>query len=82
MITDGKKWHYLAVKILSALLRRITIIMKTFTQLKKHYNLCKNHDYRYVEMHKEDKTLLTYNTKEKYLKFHLFMLTHSPCLKK
>ena len=24
MITDGKKWHYLAVKKLSALLRRIT----------------------------------------------------------
>ena len=24
MITDGKKWHYLAVKILSALFRRVT----------------------------------------------------------
>ena len=83
MITDGKKWHYVAVKILSALLWGITIIMKTFILLKKHYNQCKNHDYRYVEMHKEDNKTLTYNSKEKYIKLHLlFMLTHSPCLKK
>ena len=28
MITDGKKWHYLAVKKLSALLRGITCLKK------------------------------------------------------
>ena len=83
MITDSKKWHYVALKILSALLRGITIIMKAFILLKKHYNQCKNHDYRYVEMHKEDNKTLTYNPKEKYIKLHLlFMLTHSPFLKK
>ena len=32
MITDGEKWHYLAVKSLSALFRGITvIILETFT---------------------------------------------------
>ena len=32
IITDGKKWHYLAVKSLSALFRGITgITMETFT---------------------------------------------------
>ena len=32
MIADGEKWHYLAVKSLSALFRGITVpIMETFT---------------------------------------------------
>ena len=26
--------------------------------LKKHYNVCKNHDYCYVEMPKEDNKIL------------------------
>ena len=63
MITDDEKSHYLGVKSLSALLRGITgnnngdfyclnyfcsyITEKT---LKKHKNLCENHDYCYVEM--------------------------------
>ena len=58
MITDVKKWHCLAVKKLSALLRGITSNHKgdfyclnyfhsyrTENKLKKHYYLCKNHDY-------------------------------------
>ena len=61
MITDGKKWHYLAVKSLSALFRGITSNQKedfyclncfcsyiTDNKLKKHKNLCENHDYCYV----------------------------------
>ena len=58
MINDGKKWHYLAVKSLSALLRGIKSNHKedfhclncfhsytTKNKLKKHENVCKNHDY-------------------------------------
>ena len=64
MITGGKKWHYLTVKT-SVLLRGVTskhvgdfyclncfhILQKK--KLKKHYNVCKNHDYCYVEVHKK-----------------------------
>ena len=58
MITDGKKWHYLAVKILSALFRGITSYNKgdfyclnffhshsTENKLKKHEKVCNDYDY-------------------------------------
>ena len=58
MITDGQKWHYLAVKKLSALLRGITSnnngdlyclncfhSYSTKEELKKHKNVCENHEY-------------------------------------
>ena len=67
IITDGKKWHYLAVKNLSALIRGITSNHKedvfclncfhsytTKNKLNKHYNVCEDHDYCYVEMCYED----------------------------
>ena len=63
MITDGKKWHYLAVKSLSALLRGVTSKhvgdfyclncfhpYSTENKLTKYKNVCKNHDYYYVEI--------------------------------
>ena len=63
MITFGEKWHYLAVKKLSALLRGITskhdgkfLCLNCFhsytakNKLGEHYNVCKYHDYHYVEM--------------------------------
>ena len=81
MITDGKKWHYLTVKSLPALLRRITSKNNgdfyclncfhsfiTENKLKKHYNVCKNYDYCYVEMPKEDNKILIYNHGEKSMK--------------
>ena len=56
MITDGKKWHYLAVKNLSALLRGITgnnngdfyylNCFRSYTtknKLEKHKNVCDNY---------------------------------------
>ena len=71
MITDGKKWHYLAVKKLSALLRGITSInngdfhclncfhsYSTKEKHKKHKNVCVNHDYYYVEIPKEDNKIV------------------------
>ena len=63
MITDGKKWHYLAAKILSALIRGITPnhngdfcclncfhLYNTKYKLKKHERVC---NYCYVEMPKK-----------------------------
>ena len=57
MITDGEKWHYLAVKSLPSLLRGITsnhngdiyclncfYSYRTDNALKKHERLCNNHD--------------------------------------
>ena len=81
MITDGEKWHYLAVKKLSALLKGKTSkhdgdfyclnclhSYRTENKLKKHYNVCQNHDYCYVEMPKEDNKILKYNHGEKSTK--------------
>ena len=82
MITDDKKWHYLAVKALPALFRGITSKHKedfyylncfhsfrTKNELKKHYNVCKNYNYCYVEMPEEDNKILKYNHGEKSMKF-------------
>ena len=81
MITDGKKWHYLAVKGLSALLRGIkskyegdfyclnfVYLFRTKNKLKKQQNVCENHDYCYVEMPKKDNKMLKYNHGEKSMK--------------
>ena len=78
MITDGRKWHYLAVKNLSALFRGITSTnngdfycinclhsLRTKTKLKTHKNVCENHDFYYVEMPKEDNKILKFNHGEK-----------------
>ena len=81
MITDGKKWHYLAVKSVSALLRGITSnhnggfyclncfhSSSTKNKLKKHEKVRNDHDYCYVEMPNEDNKILKYNQGEKSLK--------------
>ena len=81
MITDVKKYHYLAVKILSALFRGLISkhvgdfyclncfhSYSTENRLKKHENVCKNHDYCYVEMPNEDNKILKYNHGEKSMK--------------
>ena len=71
MIMDGEKWHYFAVKRLSALFRGITgnnhgdfyclncfQSYNTENKLKEHKKVCENHDYCYVEMPEEyNKTL-------------------------
>ena len=63
MITDGEKWHYLAVKKLSALLRGVTgnnngdfyclncfRAYTTENKLETHKKVCENHDYCCIEM--------------------------------
>ena len=81
IITDGEKRYYRAVKSLPALLRVITSkhednfyflnyfhSYSTKHKLKKHYNVCRHHDFRYVEISKKDKKLLKYNHGDKSMK--------------
>ena len=81
MITDGKKWHYLTVKSLSALLKGITSNHKgyfyclncfhsfsTKEKLKKHENVCNDHDYCYVEIPDGDNKILKCNHGEKSMR--------------
>ena len=71
MITDDdNRWHYLAVKSLLALFRRIASSnngdfyclnrfhsYRTLNKLKKHERVCNNHDYCCIEMPKEHKKI-------------------------
>ena len=84
----GKKWHYLAVKSLSALLKGITSkhdgdfyclncfhSYTTENKLKKHKNVCEDHDYCYVEMPKEDNKIIKCNHGEKSMKIPFIVYT-------
>ena len=86
MITDGKKWHYLAVTRLSALLRGITSkhngdfyslnsfrAYTTRIRLERHKNVCENHDYCRVEMPNEYNKILKYNYGEKSIRAPFIM---------
>ena len=93
MITDGEKWHYLAVKKLYALLRGITgnnnrdfyclncfRSYATENKHKKNKNVCENHDYCYVEMPEEDNNILKYNHGEKSMKVPFVIYADLECL--
>ena len=93
MITDGEKWHYLAVKRLSALFRGITgnnhgdfyclNCFQSYTmenKLKKHKKVCENHDYCYVEMPEEYNKILKYNEGEKSMKSPFIVYAYLECL--
>ena len=94
MIADNnKKWHYLFVKKLSALLKGITSkhvgdfyclncfhSYSTQDNLKKHENVCKDQDYCYVEMRKEDNKILKYNHGEKSIKVPFITYADLECL--
>ena len=81
MISDGEKWHYLAVKSLHALLKGITSKHKgdfyclncfyaytTINKLERHKKVCENHDYYCIEMPNKDNKILKYNFGEKPMK--------------
>ena len=81
MIAYGKKWHYLARKSFSALLRGITFnhngdfyclnclhSSSTKNRLKRHENVCRDHDYCYEEMPNKENNVLKYNHREKSMK--------------
>ena len=95
MITDdGKRWHYLAVRSLTALLRRITSnhhgdfyclncfhSYTTHNKLKKHERVCNNHDYCHVDMPKEHEKI-KYLPGEKSLKAPFIICADLECLLK
>ena len=87
MITDGKKWHYLALKSLLALLRGITSnhngdlnflncfhSYSTKNKLKRNERVCHYHDYRCVEMPNEDNKILKYNHGKSQWKLFLLIM--------
>ena len=73
MITDAdNNWHYLAVKRIPGLLRRITSrhngdfyclncfhSYTTENKLKKHEKICNDHDFCFLKMPNEDNKILT-----------------------
>ena len=95
MITDGKKWHYLAVKGVPVLLRGIISnhngdfywlncfhSYSTKNELKKHERVCNDHDYYHVEMPNEDNKTLKYNDGEKTSKVPFMIYADLESLKK
>ena len=93
LITDGEKWHYVAVKSLSALLRGITgnnngdfyclncfHSYTTESKLEKQKNVCENHDYCYAEMPEEDNEILKHNHSEKYTRAPFVISADLECL--
>ena len=93
MVADGEKWHYLAVKSLSALLNGITSnhngdfyclncfrAYTTKNKLEAHKKICENHDYCHVEMPNEDNKIIKYNQREKSIKFPFIIYADLECL--
>ena len=93
MITDNEKWHYLAVKNVSGLLRGITSnhngdfyclnCLHSYTtekRLKRHERTCKDHDFCYVKMPNENNKILKYNPGEKSLKHPFNIYADLECL--
>ena len=93
MITDGKKWHCLAVKSLFALLRGLTSkhdgdfyclnCFRSYTtknRLKKHRNVCENHGYCYKEMPEKDNKILKYNHGGKSMRAPFVICADLECL--
>ena len=95
MITDGKKWHYLAVTNLSALLQGNSSnhegdfyclnCFNSYTsknKLKEHEEICNNHDSYSIEMPKWVEKILKYNPGEKSLKAPFAIYLDLECLLK
>ena len=81
MINDAEKWHYLAVKSLSALLNGITSnhngdfyclncfrAYTTKNKIETHKKIRENHEYCHVQMSHEDNKIIKYNQGEKSIK--------------
>ena len=78
MVSNGKNWHYLAVKSLSRLLRGITsnhdgdyyclncfLSYRTENKLNVHKKVCENRNYCKIEMPSNDNNFIKYNQGEK-----------------
>ena len=93
MITNDEKWHYLTVKYLPGLLRRITSTHKedfyclncfhsyrTRNKLESHKKICENHDYCNVEMPTKSNNIIKYNQGEKSIKLPFVVYADLECL--
>ena len=93
MITDkNNRWHYLAVKSLSALFREITSSKngdfyclncfhssRTLNKLKKHERVCNNHNYCRIDLPEEHEKI-EYLPGEKSLKAPFIIHADLECL--
>ena len=95
MITDGKKYHYLAVTNLSALLQRMSSTRDgdfyclncfnpytTKNKIEEHKEICNNHDSYHIEMPKQAKKILKYIYGKKSLKAPFPVYLDLECLLK
>ena len=95
MITDGKKWHYLAVNSLSALLQGMSSNHKedfyclncfnSYTaknKLKEHEEKCNNHDSCHTEIPKWVEKIRKYYPGEKSSKAPFAIFLDLECLLK
>ena len=93
MITDGKKYHYLAVTNLSALFQgnlsnhvgdfcclNWFSSYTTKNKLKEHEEIFNNHDSCNIEMPKWVEKILKYNPQEKSLKVPFAIYLDLECL--
>ena len=95
MITNDKKWHYLAITNLSALPQGKSSnhygdfyclncfnSYTTKNKLKEHEEICNNHDSCRIEMPKWVEKILKYNPGEKSLKARFAVYLDLECLLK
>ena len=93
MISNGENRHYLVVKNLPGLLRRISSNHKndfyrlncfhwyrTKNKLEAHKKICENHDYCHVEMPNEYNKIIKYNQGEKSIKLPFIIYADLECL--
>ena len=95
MISNGKNWHYLAVKSLSRLLRGISSnhnsdyyclncfhSYRTENKHNGHKKICENHDYCNIEMPSPNNNIIKYNQGEKLLELPFIIYADLECLLK
>ena len=94
MITNSKKYHYLPVTNLSALLQGMSSNHRgdfyclngfnsyTPNKLKKHEEICNNYDSYHIEMPKQAEKILEYINGEKLLKAPFTIYLDLECLLK
>ena len=95
MISNGKNWHYLAVKSLSRLLRGISSnhnsdyyclncfhSYRTENKLNAHKKICENHKYCNIEMPSPNNNITKYNQGEKSLELPFIIYADLECLLK
>ena len=93
MISNGEKWHYVAVKKLSSLLRDITSrnngdfyclnclhSFRTKSKLESHKRACKNKDFCNIIMPAEDTKILEFNQYQKSDKARFIIYADLECI--